>query len=88
VDITHQCEGKYQIHKTGNPHEERELEEPGYKANQKRSTHRKIQTPSDNLHIHDYHIRFVIFRQWDKKVMGRKSRLTRILKRILSRVFC
>jgi hypothetical protein len=57
MDITHQGERKDKIHKTGHPHEERELEKPGDKTNQKRYSHPEIQAPFDNLPVHDNHIR-------------------------------
>jgi hypothetical protein len=53
MDIAHQREGKYKIHKPQCPHEESKLEESGDKTDQERHAHSEIQTPSYNLHIHE-----------------------------------
>jgi hypothetical protein len=42
MDISHQDERKHTIHKTENPHEERELTEPGNKTDQKRDSQPEI----------------------------------------------
>jgi hypothetical protein len=53
MDITHQREGKYKIRQPECPHEEGKLEEPGDETDQEHHAHSEIQTPSENLHIHE-----------------------------------
>jgi hypothetical protein len=59
VDDTEKGNGEHHPRQTERPHEKRELEKPGDQADQKRSTHRKIDTPFGNLPVHDNNTRFL-----------------------------
>jgi hypothetical protein len=58
MDIAHQREGKNKIRQPQHPHDESKLEESGDKTDKKKNAHSEIQTPSDNLHVHDLHTLF------------------------------
>jgi hypothetical protein len=60
MDIAHQSKGEHKIRKPECPHKKGKFEQPGDETDQEHYAHTKIQTPSDNLHVHARHTLFML----------------------------